>query len=109
MLQLQKVRKDFRSSIYNIPTNESSRFVHYLDEKLDIGTKVYAMVRFVDGKILLAQSFTVIAGRPDMPVLLSEITNTDKIVNVVAVKDVEIELIIGKRNILPMNIIMTKH
>ena len=89
--------KDFRSSIYNIPTNESSRFVHYLDEKLDIGTKVYAMVRFVDGRILLAQSCTVIAGRPDMPVLLSEITNTDKIVNVVAVKDVEIELIIGKK------------
>ncbi|TAH64838.1 MAG: hypothetical protein EWM47_11840, partial [Anaerolineaceae bacterium] len=89
--------KDFTSNIYSTSTNESSRFIHYLDEKLEIGTKVYAMVRFVDGRIILATSFTVTAGRPNMPTLLNEITNTDKIVNVVSIKDTEIALKIGSK------------
>jgi 2',3'-cyclic-nucleotide 2'-phosphodiesterase/3'-nucleotidase len=55
------------------------------------------MVRFVDGKILQAQSFTVVAGRPDTPSLLNQITNTDKVVKVVAAKDCKITLTIGKK------------
>lgn len=85
----------FKSSIYSYPTDHNFKFMHYLDEKLEVGTKVYAMARFVDGRILLARSFTVVAGRPDMPSLLNEVTNTDKIVNVVSIKDVEIVLFIG--------------
>lgn len=89
--------KNFKSSLYYIPTSNNYRFVHYLDEKLEVGDKIYAMVRFVDGKILLAQSITVVAGRPDTPVLINEITNTDKVVKVAAFKDVEIKLQIGKK------------
>lgn len=88
---------EFKSNIYSVPTNQRNRYIHYLDEKLDIGDKVYAMVRFLDGRILYVQSFTVVAGRPDMPTLLKEITNTDKLVNIVAIKDVEIELVIGNK------------
>jgi 2',3'-cyclic-nucleotide 2'-phosphodiesterase/3'-nucleotidase len=89
--------KDFTSNLYSASTDFDFRFQHYLDEKLEIGTKVYAMVRFVDGRILLAQSFTVTAGRPNMPELLKEITNNDKEVKVVAIKDTEIVLTIGKK------------
>ena len=89
--------KDFKSRIYTSSTNDNNQFVHYLSEKLEVDTKVYAMVRFVDGRILLAQSFKVVAGRPDMPELLNEITNTDKVAKVVAIKDSEITLTIGKK------------
>ncbi|NLO09970.1 MAG: hypothetical protein GX129_08925 [Clostridiales bacterium] len=89
--------ENFLSRIYSTETDESSRFVYYLDEKVDIGTKIYAMVRFVDGRILLARSFTVTAGRPDMPMLLNEISNTDKVVKVISIKDCEIALTIGKK------------
>lgn len=89
--------KEFKSSIYSVPTEHNNRFLYYLDEKLEIGTKVYVMARFVDGRILIAQSFTVVAGRPDSPVLLNEITNTDKEVKVIATKDCEITLTIGKK------------
>lgn len=88
---------DFRNNLYSVSTNQNDRFIHYLDEKLEIGTKVYAMLRFVDGRILLAQSFTVAAGRPDTPNLLKDITNTDKTVYVVASKDVEITLLVGNK------------
>lgn len=89
--------KDFISNIYSSSTDEVFKFQHSLVEKLEVGTKVYAMVRFVDGRILLAQSFTVTAGRPNMPVLLNEISNTDKEAKVVAIKDCEIALTIGKK------------
>jgi 2',3'-cyclic-nucleotide 2'-phosphodiesterase/3'-nucleotidase len=89
--------KDFRSNIYSTQTGFKDKFIHYLDEKLDIGTKVYVMVRFVDGRILLVKSFTVTAGRPSMPTLLRDITNTDKIVNIVGIKDTEIVLLIGNK------------
>lgn len=89
--------KNFKNSIYSVPTDYNSEFMMELDEKLEVGTKVYAMVRFVDGKILQAQSFTVVAGRPDTPSLLNQITNTDKVVKVVAAKDCKITLTIGKK------------
>lgn len=87
----------FKSELYSVSTDYDFKFYHTIDGKLEIGTKVYAMVRFVDGKILMARSFIVSAGRPSMPTLLNEITNTDKEVKVVAIKDCEIELIIGKK------------
>ena len=89
--------ENFKSEIYTYPTNHNFKFIHYLDDKLEVGTKVYAMARFVDGRILLARSFTVVAGRPDIPNLLYEITNTDKVVKVVSIKDVEIVMTIGDK------------
>lgn len=90
--------KDFSSKIYSATPDDSSfRFTYNLEEKLEVGTKVYVMARFVDGKILLANSFTVTAGRPDMPRLLNDITNTDKEAKVVSIKDSMISLKIGKK------------
>lgn len=87
--------KDFKSRIYSVKTSKNDSFIHYLDEKLEIGSKVYAMARFDDGKILIAKSVTVAAGRPDQPALLKEITNTDKEVKVIATKDCTVTLTIG--------------
>lgn len=89
--------KDFSNNLYKLPTNNANRFQHYLEEELEIGTKVYAMVRFENGRILVAQSFTVIAGKPNMPILLKEISNTDKEVKVAAIKDCEVTLTIGNK------------
>lgn len=89
--------KSFRSSIKSVTTDENGKFTYYLDEKLSTGLKIYAMVRFEDGKILLAQSSTVIAGRPDTPSLLNDITNTDKTAKVVAERGCTINLTIGKK------------
>lgn len=88
---------DFKSSIYRISTDYDFEFFHELDEYLELGTKVYAMARYVDGEILVARSFTVSEGRPSMPALLKEITNTDKEVKVIAAKDSIVELVIGKK------------
>lgn len=89
---------NFSSKIYSTtPDDISFRFSHDLEEKLEIGTKVYVMARFVDGKILLANSFTVEAGRPDAPKLLNDVTNTDKEVKVISIKDSIISLVIGKK------------
>lgn len=89
--------KDFKSRIYNVPVDDNDRFTYELEEKLEIGTKIYAMARFSDGKILVAQSATVLAGRPDTPVLLSEITNADKEAKVIAMKDCVVTLTVGKK------------
>lgn len=89
--------KNFRSSTKSVQTDENDKFIYYLDEKLTAGTKIYAMVRFEDGKILQAQSFSVIAGRPDTPSLLNEIANTDKVAKVIAEKACTITLTIGDK------------
>ena len=89
--------ESFRNSLYSVELNDNNRYQHFLEEKLEMGTKVYVMARFVNGKILLAQSFTVTAGRPNTPTLLRDITNTDKEVKVSAAKDCEITLTIGKK------------
>jgi 2',3'-cyclic-nucleotide 2'-phosphodiesterase/3'-nucleotidase len=89
--------RNFRSNIYSTTTDHDYSFMYRLNEKLAIGTKVYAMVRFENGRILLARALRVTAGRPDMPKLLNEITNTDKEVRVVSIKDVVISLKIGKK------------
>ena len=89
--------QDFKSKIYSTSTDYDTTFMYSLEEKLEAGTKVYAMVRFVDGRILLARSYTVIAGRPDVPELLNEITNTDKVAKVVSIQGCEITLTIGKK------------
>ena len=57
----------------------------------------YVLARFIDGKILVAQSTTVVAGRPDKPALAAEITNTDKEVKVIAAKDCLVTLTVGKK------------
>lgn len=85
------------SNIYSVPTDDNDDFYYDLDETLEAGTKIYAMVRFVDGGILQAQSITVSAGIPTMPTLLNDISNTDKIAKVVALKDCEVLLTIGNK------------
>lgn len=89
--------KDFKNNLYQVSTNDLSRYEYRLTNGLEIGSKVYAMVRFENGRILMAQSFTVTAGRPSMPILLKEISNTDKEVKVAATKDCTVSLIIGKK------------
>lgn len=89
--------KDFSNDLYKLSTNGANRYQYYLEKKLEIGTTIYAMVRFENGRILTAQSFTVVAGRPSMPILLNEITNTDKEVKVAATQDCTVTLVIGKK------------
>lgn len=89
--------KSFTNSIYQVTTDFDDSFIYYLDEKLKAGTKVYVMARFTDGKILVARSVTVQSGRPDMPELVSEITNTDKKARVFAAGDCTVTLTIGKK------------
>jgi len=89
--------KNFKSRIYSVNVDDDDSFIYYLDEKLDVGTKIYVMARFIDGKILVAQKVTVTAGRPDTPALLNEIANTDKEVKVIAAKDCTVTLTIGKK------------
>lgn len=89
--------REFKNILYKIPTNEMHRYQYRLEKSLELGQKIYVMTRFENGRILLARSFTVVAGRPDMPKLLNEITNTDKEVKVIAIKDCEVTLIIGKK------------
>lgn len=89
--------RDFKSELYSVPTDKNFGFIYRLKDKLQAGTKVYVMVRFVNGRILLARSLTVVAGRPDTPKVLKEVTNTDTEVKVVAIKDCLITLKIGDK------------
>ncbi|NLP33937.1 MAG: hypothetical protein GX359_01945 [Clostridiales bacterium] len=88
----------FTNELHVLETNDFNRYRYRLEDKLELGTKVYVMARFTDGRILTANTFEVLAGRPNMPDLLKEITNTDKKVQVVANKDCEVSLTIGKKN-----------
>ncbi len=89
--------KDFKSSLYLVETDEFGTFRYSLDEKLQAGRVVYAMVRFTDGKILMANKTEVLASTPDAPSLVREITNTDKKVQLIAKKGSEINLTIGTK------------
>lgn len=85
----------FVSELSTIETDEFGKFKSYLPSKLEVGSTVYAMVRFTDGKILRACKTKVIGGRPDMPSLVKEITNADKSVQVISKRDCEVTLSIG--------------
>lgn len=89
--------KTFESELVEVTTDETGIFEYDLEEKLVAGMNIYAMVRFTDGKILLAQKTVVLPGRPDMPVLVKEITNADKKVQIRAKKDSEVSLTIGSK------------
>jgi 2',3'-cyclic-nucleotide 2'-phosphodiesterase/3'-nucleotidase len=62
-----------------------------------VGTNIYAMVRFTNGRILLASKTEVILGKPDMPELTKEISNSDKLVQIIAEKDCVVNLTIGTK------------
>jgi len=87
----------FENIILEVEKYSQSKYQYLLEEKLEVGTKIYVMTRFTDGKILLANKTVVLPGRPDTPSLLSEVTNADKLVKVIANKDCEITLTIGSK------------
>ncbi len=89
--------EEFTNSLYLLKTDERNRFKLTLESKLEPGTYIYVMTRFTDGRILQANLGIVLPGRPDMPKLVREITNTDKLVEVLAEKDCEITLKIGSK------------
>lgn len=80
-----------------VETEVDGSFQYLLDEKLPIGTPVYAMTRFTDGKILHAAKYTVIEGIPGKPVFVKRITNTDKQIQVASKKDCNIVVKIGSK------------
>lgn len=88
----------FQSNLYLLDTDDSARFKYRLEEKLEVGTKIYVMTRFSDGKILLANSTVVLPGRPDTPSLVKDITNADKLVLINADKDCEVTVTIGTKS-----------
>ena len=89
--------ENFKNSLYTLNTDELYKFIHYLDQNLEPGANIYVMTRFTDGKILSANQIEVVSGRPDTPILRKDITNTDKQVQVIADKDSEVTLTIGKK------------
>lgn len=89
--------KTFESELVEVKTDDTGVFDYELTDKLEAGMNIYAMVRFTDGNILLAQKTSVLPGRPDIPVLVQEITNTDKKVQIRAKKDSEVTLTIGSK------------
>lgn len=88
----------FSNELHVLETNDSGRYKYYLDQKLKPGTKIYVMVRFTDGKIINANKFHVAPNMPDVPALLKEVTNADKKVQVIANKECEVKLTIGKKS-----------
>ncbi len=87
--------KSFKSVINSLETDEFGKFRLRLDQKLDAGNIVYALVRFDNGKIYTANKTEVLASKPDMPTLVKTITNTDNTVQLVAKKGSEVTLTIG--------------
>lgn len=87
--------KSFKSVINSVETDEFGRFKLRLDQKLDAGSVVYAMVRFDNGKIYTANKIETLAGKPDMPTLVKDITNADNMVQLVGKKGSEVTLTIG--------------
>ncbi len=85
------------NTLKTLETDSEGSFKYILEEKLPIGTIVYAMTRFTDGKILHVTKYTVIEGRPDRPVFIRRITNTDKQILVASKKDCNIVVKIGSK------------
>ncbi len=88
--------KTFKNTLYTVETDEFGKYKYRLAGKLDAGDVVYVLIRFDNGKIYMANKTEVLAGKPDMPTLVKEITNTDKKVQFVAKKGSEIILTIGE-------------
>jgi 2',3'-cyclic-nucleotide 2'-phosphodiesterase/3'-nucleotidase len=86
----------FKSVINSVETDEFGRFKLRLNQKLDAGSMVYAMVRFDNGKIYTANKIETQAGMPDKPILVKDITNTDNTVQLVGKKGSEVTLTIGE-------------
>jgi 2',3'-cyclic-nucleotide 2'-phosphodiesterase / 3'-nucleotidase / 5'-nucleotidase len=89
--------KNFKSTLYIVNTEGAGRFKQRLQDKLEAGSMVYAMIRFEGGNIYTAAKTEVQAGRPDMPILVKEISNTDKTAQIIAKKGSEVVLTIGTK------------
>jgi 2',3'-cyclic-nucleotide 2'-phosphodiesterase/3'-nucleotidase len=87
----------FESTLVSAETNKSGRFNYSLEENLEAGMTIYAMVRFTDGNIILVNKTVVKAGKPDMPILYKEVTNADKDIQIIASKDAKITLLLGDK------------
>lgn len=98
-LAITKGEKDsFESNLLLIESDDYGRFIYRLDGKLEAGTTIYAMVRYSDGKILIANKTTVIPTKPEKPSLVKNINNSDKTVQVIAKKNSEVKLTIGSKS-----------
>ena len=86
---------NFQNVLYTVEADSEGKFKYHLVSKLDAGSTVYAMVRFTDGKILMAGKTEVLASQPQIPVLLKEVTNSDSQIKVAADKGCEIILNLG--------------
>lgn len=87
--------KAFKSTVYSVEPNVAGRFAVSLPEQLTEGTVVYAMTRFMDGRIILCTKVTVEEGRPDIPSFIGGINNSNKTVLVSSFKDCKVELTVG--------------
>lgn len=89
--------EEFSSTLLKLTTDDNGKISYQLEERLKVGTIVYAMARMPGGRILLANKAVVALGVPDIPLLVKEITNSDKTVEVIAEKDSEVTLTIGAK------------
>lgn len=87
----------FRNELYTIEVDEFDRYRYMIEEEMPMGTKVYVMTRFIDGRILMANKSEILPPVPEAPTLIREVTNTDKTVQVIAGQDLEINLTIGTK------------
>ena len=90
-------KESFENELYLVEADEFGRYRYSLEQGLEEGTKIYTMVRFTDGKILMANKTEVLPGLPKKPELLQEVTNADKQVSIVTNKNCEVTLIIGDK------------
>ncbi|MHB8130568.1 MAG: Ig-like domain-containing protein [Mobilitalea sp.] len=88
---------NFQNTLLTFETNEAGKIRYTIDGKLEAGTNIYVMTRFSDGKILLANKTVVISTKPDMPILLKDVTNADKLVQIIAKKGSEVLVTIGAK------------
>lgn len=84
-------------TLKTVETDSDGSFQYVLEDKLPVGTTIYAMSRFTDGKILDAAKYTVIEGRPEKPTLVKRVTNTDKQIQIASMKDCKIIARIGSK------------
>lgn len=89
--------ESFKNTLVTIETDDIDKFRYEPDRKLEPGTKVYVMTRFTEGRIMMSNRTIVLPGRPEIPVLLRDVTNADKLVQVAANKDCEVTLTIGSK------------
>jgi hypothetical protein len=93
-----KVTLKVNGKFYDIITDEDGYFELPLEEKLDIGTKVSAVVRVENGGIIGADLGSVVLGKPYQPILINpNVYNTTRQLTVATTEKCKITVKVGSK------------